>query len=77
MPGYITNLLTRLKHPPPKHKVDAPHQWTVPRYGNHPQYAPTIDITPLLPPTETVILQLTVGSLLFYARAVDDAMGDD
>ena len=32
MPGYITNLLSRLKHPIPNWQVDAPHQWNVLRY---------------------------------------------
>ena len=67
MQGYITNLLTRLKHPPPKHKVDAPHAWTAPKYGRTVQHASLKDMTPLLSAAETGLLQSAVGSLLFYA----------
>ncbi len=74
MPGYITNLLTRLKHPPPAHKVDAPHAWIAPKCGQTVQHAPLKDMTPLLSAAATGLLQSAVGSLLFYARAVDPSM---
>ena len=74
MPGYITNLLTRMKHPTPSRRVDAPHAWTAPCYGRTVQHAPLQDMTPLLSTAATGLLQSAVGSLLFYARTVDPSM---
>ena len=74
MPGYINNLLSRLKHKKPSKPVDAPHKWVVKRYGKHPQLTPLPDSSPPLSSKETGILQSTVGSLLFYSRAVDPSM---
>ncbi len=74
MSGYITNLLTRLKHPPPTQRVDAPYAWIAPKYGRTVQHAPLKDMSPLLSAAATGLLQSAVGSLLFYTRAVDPSM---
>ena len=74
MPGYIDKLLQRLKHPSPKRPVDAPHKWKSPTYGRTTQFVTPIDTSPLLMPAASLLLQSTVGSLLFYSRAVDPSM---
>ena len=74
MPGYIDRLLTRLKHPKPNRPVDAPHRWRKPEYGKSIQYNLPIDTSPPLTAPAAILLQSTVGSLLFYSRAVDPSM---
>ena len=74
MPGYIESLLARLHHKPPKKPVDAPNQWRKPTYGRTQQLSVPQDSSPRLTPAAAVLLQSTVGSLLFYSRAVDPSM---
>ena len=73
MPNYITKTLKKLEHPPPKKPVSAPHKWTTPAYGRTPQIAP-IDNTPLLNDKQKKRVQQIVGSLLYYARAIDSTI---
>ena len=73
MPGYIASTLERLQHSKPIRPQHAPHQWTQPAYGQKLQLAP-IDETPKLDKTGTHFFQSCVGSLLYYARAVDATM---
>ena len=74
MPGYIASTLERLQHPKPARPQHAPHQWTQPAYGQKLQLAP-IDGTPKLEKTGIHFVQSScVGSLLYYARAVDATM---
>jgi hypothetical protein len=74
MPGYIPKALHKFQHTPPQKKTFAPHNWTTPAYGQKTQFAPPIDDSPSLNPTETKRIQAIVGSLLYYARAVDPTM---
>jgi hypothetical protein len=73
MPGYIASTLERLQHPQPTRPQHAPHQWTQPAYGQKLQLAP-VDETPKLDKTGIHFVQSCVGSLLYYARAVDATM---
>ena len=73
MPGYIEATLERLQHKKPVRPQYAPHQWTQPSYGQKLQLAP-IDDTPKLDKKGTKYVQSCVGSLLYYARAVDATM---
>jgi hypothetical protein len=43
MPGYIKDTLHKFQHPTAKHPQYAPHNWTVPAYGQRIQYAPLPD----------------------------------
>jgi hypothetical protein len=74
MPGYIERVLKRFAHPLPSRPEDAPHQWTRPDYGAKVQFATNIDASPPLEPAGTKRVQEVVGTLLFYARAVDGTM---
>ena len=70
MPGYISKVLTKFQHTPPSTPVDAPYQHAPIVYGAKVQ--PMIeDTTPNLNPTEIKCVQNLVGTLLYYARAVD------
>jgi hypothetical protein len=74
MPGYIERALQRFEHPPPTRPQHAPHAWTKPTYGAAIQYAPSIDTSPALDTADTKRVQEVLGTLLFYARAVDSTM---
>jgi hypothetical protein len=74
MPGYIQAALHRFQHPTPAHKQDAPHEWTKPIYGAATQYAINESEDPRLPTTQITIIQQIVGTLLYYAIAVDPTM---
>ena len=74
IPGYIERALQRFQHPPPTRPEHAPHAWQKPVYGAMTQYAPDPDNAPALDATFSKHLQEVLGTLLFYARAVDSAM---
>jgi hypothetical protein len=73
MPGYIPAVFARLQHKPPLRPQLAPHQWTQPAYGQKLQLAP-IDDSPKLDKIDIKFVQSCVGSLLYYAHAVDAMM---
>jgi hypothetical protein len=74
MPGYIDRALHRFSHPQPSRPQHAPHAWQRPIYGARTQYATDEDTSPLLSSTDTKRVQEVLGTLLFYARAVDPTM---
>ena len=74
MPGYITEALHKFQHPKPKRRQDAPHSWTKPTYGASVQYADDLDDSPALPAKSITLVQKIVGTLLYYAMAVDPTM---
>jgi hypothetical protein len=74
MPGYISKALLKFQHPTPVQEVYAPHNWTKPVYGQKTQLAPLSDNSPTLNSKETTRIQAIVGSLLYYAHAVDPTM---
>jgi hypothetical protein len=76
MPGYIKDALHKFQHPLPKHPQYAPHNWTVPAYGQRIQYAPLPDADADPPATAAEITraQAIVGTLLYNARVVDPTL---
>ena len=74
IPGYIERALQRFQHPTPPCPEHAPHAWQKPIYGATTQYAPDPDNAPALDAADTKHLQEVLGTLLFYARAVDSTM---
>jgi hypothetical protein len=74
MPGYIERALKRFQHPTPSRPQHSPHEWQKPKYGAKTQYAPMEDTTDLLDVADTKRVQEVLGTLLFYARAVDNTM---
>ena len=73
MPGYINKVLLHHEHDPLPPKT-TPHQYNKPIYGQTTQYAPPIDESPPLSPTRKQRIQAVVGSLLYYARAIDSSL---
>jgi hypothetical protein len=74
IPGYIERALMRFEHPPPTRPQHSPHVWTKPTYGAAIQYAPSHDNSAALDAKDTKRVQEVLGTLLFYARAVDSTM---
>jgi hypothetical protein len=74
IPGYIERALMRFEHPPPTRPQHSPHAWTKPTYGAAIQYAPIHDNSAALDAKDTKRVQEVLGTLLFYARAVDSTM---
>jgi hypothetical protein len=74
MPNYVAMALHKFQHPPPSCRQHSPHQWTRPVYGARVQYAPEPDDKALLPAADIKRVQQVVGTLLYYARAVDSTM---
>ena len=72
MNGYIKEVLIRFGHPQPTSPQHSPHRHRPIVYGAKAQYEPTdIDTSPPLPEAGIKRVQGIVGSLLYYARAVD------
>jgi hypothetical protein len=74
MPGYIERALQRFQHPNPSRPQHAPHAWEQVQYGAKTQYAPLPDDSPLLDAADTKRVQEVLGTLLFYARAIDSTL---
>jgi hypothetical protein len=69
MPGYINKVLKKYQHPMPIAPQDAPHALAL-QYGANVQRVKTDTASPLSP-AELKRVQDIVGTLLYYARAVD------
>ena len=67
----LKEALHKFQHPAPSRPQDASHAWNQPVYGAAVQYADQPDDSPLLPPKSINLLQQIVGTLLYYAIAVD------
>ena len=80
MPGYIERALQRFQRTAPTTPEDSPHPHTPPKYGAKVQYVDPPDTTATLNAADTKHLQVVLGTLLYYARAVDltllTALGD-
>jgi hypothetical protein len=74
MPGYIKDALHKFQHPLPKRPQYAPHNWTVPAYGQRIQYTPPPDAAPPATAAEITRAQAIVGTLLYNERAVDPTL---
>jgi hypothetical protein len=74
MSGYIKDALHKFQHPMPKRPQYAPHNWTVPAYDQHIQYAPHPDAIPPATSAEIARAQAIVGTLLYNTRALDPTL---
>ena len=74
MPNYINKMLQKFFHPKPTRHQTQPHQWIPPLYGAKVQFAHEPAPSPSLSTTETTRIQQIIGTLLYYARAVDPTM---
>ena len=73
MPGYIERALQRFSHPKPTRPQNSPHEWIAPNYGARKQYS-TQDFSPALDVSDKKRVQEVLGTLLYYARAIDSTM---
>ena len=71
MPGYIRTQLQRYKHKKPTRLQHSPHPVALRRYGKSAQHPIPPDETPYAVPDGILRVQQIVGSILYYARAVD------
>jgi hypothetical protein len=73
MPGYISRALQQFQHPTPSQPQHYPHAWTPPAYGARQQFV-LLDVTPVLELLDKKHVQEVLGTLLYYARAIDSTM---
>ena len=74
MPGYIERVLQRFAHLSPTRPQHSPHPWQQPKYGKKVQFAPLPDESPALDAANHTHVQEVLGTLLYYARAIDSTM---
>jgi hypothetical protein len=74
MPGYVAKALARFEHSPEGRPQHAPSAWSKPLYSSAPQLAKEEDTSAKLDSAEITRLQAIIGTLLFYARAIDSTM---
>ncbi len=74
MPGYLSKALLWFKHDVPKTKQNSPHPHVAPQYGVKEQYTTEKDSSPLLNKEEAKYVQAVAGTLLYYARVVDNTI---
>ena len=73
MPGYISKLLHKLQYNPQITEHN-PHTYKPPKYGTSIQFTDAPDTSPKLSAARKRRIQQIVGSLLYYARAVDNTI---
>jgi hypothetical protein len=74
MPGYLDKAFLKFKHVAPSKKQNSPHPHAIPQYGANTQYVESQDEPPLLNKEDTKHVQAVMGTLLYYARAVDSTI---
>jgi hypothetical protein len=74
MPGYVERALQRFQHPAPHTPEHAPHPWQRPNYGAKTQFATLPDPAPALDAADKLRILEVLGTLLFYARAIDSTL---
>jgi hypothetical protein len=74
MPGYIARALQRFQHMPPAKPEHSPHPWQRPNYGAKTQFAAVPDSTDALNAADKLRILEVLGTLLFYARAIDSTL---
>jgi hypothetical protein len=74
MPGYISTVLLKFKHPHPTKPWLSPYKCLPIAYGAKSHITPDRDSLELLDASCKCCVQEIVGSLLYYARAVDNKL---
>jgi hypothetical protein len=74
MAGYIDRALHRFQHPKPPKPEHSPHPWQRPIYGAKTQYATSPSDTAALDAADKLRILEVLGTLLFYARAIDSTL---
>jgi hypothetical protein len=71
MPGYIVKQLQKYKHDTPTRPQHCPYSPQPKQFGSEAQQLIPKDTSPPLSPDEIKHIQRVIGSILYYARAVD------
>ena len=71
MPGYVDKLLARFEHEPPSKPQHSPHAAPPRLFGLDAQKPVEHDTLPVLPPDRIKRIQQIIGTIMYYARAVD------
>jgi hypothetical protein len=71
MPGYMDNMLAGFEHTPPHKPQHSPHAAPPRKFGIDTQEPVEHDQLPILPPDHIKRIQQIIGTVLYYARAVD------
>jgi len=71
MPGYISKLLSRFEHKSPAKPQHSPHAAPPRHFGRDAQNPVEHDNLPVLPPDRIKRIQQIIGTIMYYARAVD------
>ena len=74
MPGYIKGALLKFQHPIPSRPEDSSYPAPNTKWGPESQLTAPSDASKILNATAVSHLQQFVGTLLYYARAVDPTM---
>ena len=74
MPGYVEQALHKFQHPLPSRPEDCPHPAPYRKYGPDSQLTPPPDDSDRLDAAGINRIQQIIGTLLYYARAVDPTM---
>jgi hypothetical protein len=74
MPGYISLLLLKYRHPQPTKLQLSPYKCLPIAYGAKSHITPDLDASELLDANRKCCVQEIVGSLLYYAQAVDNKL---
>jgi hypothetical protein len=74
MPGYIERALTRFQHTASLKPEHSPHPWQRPNYGAKTQFTTPPDESPALDAADKTRILEVLGTLLFYARAIDSTL---
>ncbi len=74
MPGYLDKVFLKFKHVAPNKKQNSPHPHAIPQYGAKTQCAESQDESPLLNKEDTKHVQAVMGTLLYYAHAVNSTI---
>jgi hypothetical protein len=74
MPGYLDKVFLKVKHVAPSKKQNPPHPHILPQYGAKIQYVEYQDESSLLNKEDTKHVQAVMGTLLYYARAVNSTI---
>jgi len=69
-----TSLISRFQHSIPARPEDSPHKHDIPQYGAKVQYTNSPDTSPALDLDDKKRVQEVLGTLLYYARAIDSTM---
>ena len=74
MDDFIANLCAKFDHPNPKKPQHSPHCHTPIIYGAKVQYTAETPTSSPLDSSEKLRIQLLVGAIQYYARAVDNKL---